>query len=252
MAHTVSEVARLAGVTVRTLHHYDEVGLLSPGSRSDAGYRLYEHADLERLHEVLFLRELGFALDEIKSALDDPSHDRVASLRQQRALVHGKIDHLRRLVASLDVAIRAHEEGTTMNESEMFEVFGDFDPRTYEAEVEERWSGELLDESRRRTSGYSKAQWKDAMAEGDAVTNDFAAAKRAGEPATGDAAMAIAERHRRHIDRWFYPCSYEIQVNLANTYVADARFAAHYEQVESGLAAYVRDTIHANAARRSD
>jgi DNA-binding transcriptional MerR regulator len=251
MAHTVSQVARLAGISVRTLHHYDDVGLLSPSSRSDSGYRLYEHRDLERLQEVLLLRELGFSLDEIKGALHDPDHDRVVLLRSQRDLINGKIAHLRRLITSLDTAINAHGEGTTMNEAQMFEVFGDFDPRNYEAEVEDRWSGDLLDESRRRTSSYSKAQWKDAMAEGDGVTNEFAVAKRAGEPAAGETAMALAERHRRHIDRWFYPCSYEVQTGLADMYTADARFTATYEQVEPGLAAYIHDAIKANAAHRA-
>lgn len=136
-----------------------------------------------------------------------------------------------------------------MNEADMFEVFGDFDPREHEAEVEERWSGELLDESRRRTSRYTKEQWTEAMAEGDAVTKDFAAAMRAGEPADGGAAMDVAERHRRHIDRWFYPCSYEIQLGLADMYVADVRFTATYEKVEAGLAPYVRDAIRANTER---
>lgn len=136
-----------------------------------------------------------------------------------------------------------------MNEDEMFEVFGDFDPREYEAEVEERWSGELLDESRRRTSSYTKQQWKAAMAESEAVTNDFAAAKRAGDAADSEAVMAIAERHRLQIDRWFYPCSYEIHTGLAEMYVTDARFTAHYEQSEAGLAAYIHDAIKANAAR---
>ena len=137
-----------------------------------------------------------------------------------------------------------------MNENDMFEVFGDFDPRQYEAEVEERWSGELLDESRRRTSDYTKAQWKEAIAEGEAVTNEFAAALRNGDPADGPRAMRIAERHRLQIDRWFYPCSYDVQVGLAEMYVADPRFTAHYEKVEAGLAIYVRDAIAANAASR--
>jgi len=249
MAYTVSEVARLAGVTVRTLHHYDDVGLLAPDERSDAGYRLYEHGDLERLQEILFFRELGFGLEAIKAAIDDPGHDRLTALQRQRSLVEAKSAHLHRMIAAIDAAIEAHQRGTTMNEEDMFDVFGEFDPREYEAEVEERWSGELLDESRRRTSNYDKEQWKKAMAEGEAVTNDFAAAMRAGEPADGDVAMAVAERHRLQIDRWFYPCSYEIQVGLAEMYVSDPRFTATYDKVEPGLAPYVRDAIKANAAQ---
>ena len=149
---TVSEVAGVAGISVRTLHHYDERGLLSPQQRSDAGYRLYSRADLERLQEILFWRELGFALGEITAVIDDPSHDRTSALRRQRGLIVAKAEHLQRMIEAIDGAIAAHERGIMMNEAEMFEVFGDFDPRRYDAEVEERWSGELLDESRRRTS----------------------------------------------------------------------------------------------------
>ncbi len=250
MAFTVSEVARFAGVTVRTLHHYDEVGLLAPNGRSDAGYRLYDHSDLERLQEILFFRELGFRLDEIKAAMSDPGHDRLDALRRQRSLIDAKASHLRRMIDAIDEAIAAHERGITMNENDMFEVFGDFDPRVHEAEVEERWSGELLDESRRRTSQYTKDQWAEAMAEGEAVTNDFATAMRAGRPADGTEAMAIAERHRLQIDRWFYPCTYEIQVGLGEMYVQDPRFTATYDKVQPGLAAYIRDAIVANAAHR--
>jgi DNA-binding transcriptional MerR regulator len=248
-AFTVSEVAGLAGITVRTLHHYDERGLLSPQERSDAGYRLYSRTDLERLQEILFWRELGFALDEIADVIDDPNHDRTTALRRQRALIEAKVAHLRRLIDSIDAAIDANERGTAMNEQEMFEVFGDFDPREYEAEVEGRWSGELLDESRRRTATYSKEQWTAAMAEAQAATDDLAAAMRHGVAATDPQAMDAAERHRVQIDRWFYPCSHEVHVGLGEMYVADPRFTAHYDEVEPGLAAYVRDAIEANAAR---
>jgi DNA-binding transcriptional MerR regulator len=252
MAYTVSEAARVAGVTVRTLHHYDAIGLLPPGARSDAGYRLYDRADLERLQEILLYRELGFGLGEITAAMDDPCYDRLAALRTQREQVVGKAAHLQRVIAAIDAAIDAHERGIPMDEADMFEVFGDFDPRAHEAEVEERWAGELLDESRRRTSSYTAEQWREAMAEGEAVTNAFAAALRSGEPADATAAMDIAERHRLQIDRWFYPCAYEVHVGLGDMYVADPRFTATYDAAERGLAAYIRDAIAANAARAAD
>src|SRR5579862_3032062 len=99
---TVGEVADLAHVTVRTLHHYDELGLLSPSERSEAGYRLYSYADLARLQEILIWRQLGFALSEIRALLDDPAYDRICALKRQRELVEGDLKRLGALAASID------------------------------------------------------------------------------------------------------------------------------------------------------
>jgi MerR family transcriptional regulator, thiopeptide resistance regulator len=247
--HTVSDVARLSGVTVRTLHHYDHIGLLRPSERTDAGYRLYDRFDLERLQEILLWRELGFGLDEIDSILSDPSHMRLEALRRQRAMIMWKVGRLQEIVAAIEIAMEANERGIMLSEEEMFEVFGDFDPREHDAEVEQRWSGELIDESRRRTASYGKEQWKQALAEGGAVATGLAELMAAGAPASSDAAMDLAEQHRLHIDRWFYPCSHEVHVGLGEGYVADPRFNAFYEKIAPGLAVYVRDAIVANAAR---
>jgi DNA-binding transcriptional MerR regulator len=251
-ARTVSEVARLAGVTVRTLHHYDEIGLLHPSGRSDSGYRLYRSADLERLHEILFWRELGFALGEIRELVDGPGHDRGAALRRQRTLLDGRAARLRDVIGAVENAIAAHEGGLPMTEEEMFEVFGDFDPTQYEEEVEERWSGPLLDESRRRALRYRKEDWQAIKNEGEAIARDFASLFAAGEAAGGAAAMNVAERHRSHIDRWFYPVSYDVHTGLGEMYVADPRFTAYWEKYASGLAVYVREAIAANAARETE
>jgi DNA-binding transcriptional MerR regulator len=126
---TVGEVAELAGVTVRTLHHYDELGLLSPSGRSDAGYRLYSYDDLTRLREILIWRGLGFGLGEIAALLDDPGHDRLAALERQRELIEGERERLGALAAAVDAAIAAHRNGTRLETTTMFEGF---DPSEYE------------------------------------------------------------------------------------------------------------------------
>lgn len=248
MGYTVGEVARLAGITNRTLHHYDEIGLLSPG-RSDSGYRLYDGADLERLQEILFFRELGFGLNEIRAATTESGYDRGEALRRQRAMLLEQIDRLGALISSVDAAIDAHERGLIMNEEDMFEVFGDFDPAEYDEEVDRRWSGPEVDESRRRTSSYSKDQWKEIGAESDQIARRFAALAGAGADAEGEEAMAAAESHRLHIDRWFYPCSYEIHAGLGEMYVQDPRFTAYWDNYMTGLAPFVSAAIAANARR---
>ena len=249
MALTVGQVAELAGVTVRTLHHYDALGLLTPGARSEAGYRLYEDADCERLQEILFYRELGVGLDEINRMLGDPEYDRAGALLQQRDLLASRRDHLQTMIWAVETALDAHEKGITMTKEEMFEVFGDFDPTVYEDEVEERWAGPALEQSRRRARTYGKDQWGNAMAEGESITEAFAALLRAGDAPEGVPTMDLAERHRLHIDHWFYECSHEMHAGLGTMYVADPRFTRYYEEYAPGLAEYVKAAIHANRVR---
>jgi MerR family transcriptional regulator, thiopeptide resistance regulator len=242
---TVGEVADLAGVTVRTLHHYDELGLLSPSGRSEAGYRLYSYDDLARLREILIWRTLGFPLTEIGSLLDDPGHDRLAALERQRELLEREVDRLGALAAAVDAAIAAHVNGTSLEEAKMFDGF---DPSEYEEEARERWGHtEAYQESAHRTQQYGAAEWDEIRAESEAITRELVALMRSGAPADSSAARALAERHRGHISRWFYPCSPQMHRGLAEMYVADERFTQTYEREAEGLAAYVHDAIVANA-----
>jgi MerR family transcriptional regulator, thiopeptide resistance regulator len=238
---TVGEVAELAGVTARTLHHYDELGLLSPSGRSEAGYRLYSYDDLARLREILIWRTLGFGLTEIGSLLDDPGHDRLAALERQRELIEGEIERLGALAAAVEAAISAHVNGTRLEETTMFEGF---DPSEYEEEARERWGDtEAYRESTRRAARYGDAEWQEIRAEAEAITREMVALMRSGAPADGPEARALAERHRGHISRWFYPCSLQMHRGLGEMYVADERFARVYEREAPGLATYFRDAI---------
>ena len=247
----VGTVARLAGVTVRTLHHYDQIGLLRPTGRSEAGYRRYSEADVERLQRVLFYRELDFGLDQIRDALTENGPGALDHLRRQHALLLDRIDRLRRLADAVQVAMEAHTMGINLTPEERLEVFGSTDPDEHAAEAESRWGGtDAYRESVRRTSGYTKADWDRIKADGQAAVDAFVAARTAGQPADSAEAMAAAELHRRQISDWFYDCSYEIHLGLAEMYVADPRFSATYEQLGEGMARYVRDAIVANAARR--
>lgn len=250
MSHTVGAVARLAGVTVRTLHHYDEIGLLAPSARSDAGYRRYADADLERLQRILFYRELGFGLDDIKSVISDAGADASAHLRRQHAMLLDRIRRLERMAAAVEKALEARTMGINLTPEERFEVFGDFDPDQHTAEVEERWGDtDAYRESQRRVSKYTKADWERMKAESAEPVNRLVVAMQAGQPASATEAMDAAEGHRRHISQWFYDCTYEIHRGLADMYLADPRFTATYEKIAPGLARYVHDAIKANAAR---
>src|SRR6476646_5867269 len=199
----VGEVAALAGVTVRTLHHYDRIGLLSPSGRTAAGYRQYAPADLDRLHQVLLYRELGFPLEEVATLLDDPAADPGAHLRRQHALLRDRLARTRAMVAAVEMEARAM--GISLTPEERFDVFGEHDPAQYEAEVQEKWGQtEAYAQSRRRTSSYGKEDWLRIKADSADLEARFAAALRDGVPAESEPAMDLAEEHRQAITRNFY------------------------------------------------
>jgi DNA-binding transcriptional MerR regulator len=250
MGYAVGAVARMTGVTVRTLHHYDEIGLLSPGERTAAGYRQYSEADLERLHQILTYRELGFRLEEIATILADPEADPMGHLRRQHALLRERTERLRKMVEAIEFMMEAQQMGIQLTAEERFELFGDFNPEEYEAEAEQRWGGtEAFRESQRRTASYRKEDWERVKAESDQVYRRLAEAMTAGVPADSPRAMDLAEEHRGHISRWFYDCSYEIHRGLGEMYVTDQRFTATIDRYAPGLAGYLRDAIVANARR---
>jgi DNA-binding transcriptional MerR regulator len=247
----VGEVAALAGITVRALHHYDRIGLLSPSERTAAGYRRYTPADLDRLHRVLVYRELGFPLEEVATLLDDPDADPAAHLRRQHRLLRERIERTQAMVAAVEKEMEAQQMGISLTPEERFEVFGEHDPGQYEAEVEERWGEtDAYQQSRRRTAAYTRDDWLRIKAEGADVERRFAEAMAAGVPADDERAMDVAEAHRQHIGRWFYDCPPAMHAGLGRMYVEDERFTAHYEQIAPGLAQYVSTAVQANAARR--
>ena len=225
---TVGEVARLAAVTVRTLHHYDQIGLLPPSGRASNGYRTYTAVDLARLQRVLSWRELGFDLEQVAQLVaTDGAPDTVAEqLRRQHALLTERIERLQAVAATVHKTMEAHQMGIRLTPEEMLEVFGENDPTEHAAEAEQRWGGtDPYTESQGRTASYTKDDWLRIKAEGEAVNEALAAAMRAGRPADSVEAAAAATAHRDHISRWFYEVTPEVHQGLAEMYVADPRFA---------------------------
>ncbi|MGE2833195.1 MerR family transcriptional regulator [Mycobacterium sp. SMC-4] len=248
---TVGEVAQRFGITVRTLHHYDEIGLLRPSRRAASGYRVYTAADLTRLSHIIVYRRLDLPLDEIASLLDDG--DEVSHLRRQRQRVTSRLDNMKRLLEAIDQALEKAMSKTPMTDDDMRELFGDgFDD--YQAEAEQKWGEtEEWKESQRRAKSYSKEDWVQIKAEGEAVEKALADAFRSGLPPDSEEAMNAAEQHRLHVNRWFYDCPPAFHRNLADMYVSDPRYVATYDESFGlpGLAAYCRDAMHANADRTS-
>ncbi|MCF8609562.1 MerR family transcriptional regulator [Gordonia sp. HY285] len=248
---TVGRLADRSGVTVRTLHHYDEIGLLRPTARSSAGYRLYTETDLVRLQQIVVYRRLELPLDEIADLLDGPDGT-VEHLRRQRDVVAARRDELEVLVDAIDQALEREMNNRPATDEDMRELFGHGFSDEYQAEAQERWGDtDRWAQSQARTARYTKADWAQIKEEQDATNDAFIAAKRAGEPADGDVAVAVAERARVQMDERFYDCDHEFHRCLGEMYVTDPRFAATYNDLEPGLAQYVRDAIVANADRSS-
>ena len=217
---TVGQVADLFDVTVRTLHHYDEIGLLVPSERSRAGYRLYTAEDLTRLQQVVVYRRLEMPLEEIATLLDR-GEDAADHLRRQRATVMTRLDELRELVSAIDRALEREMNDQPATTEDLKELFGDGFTDEYEQEAQERWGEtDAWQQSARRTKSYTKADFEQIKGEADAVNAAFVAAMRSGAPATSAEAMDAAEEHRAHIERWFYDLDHGFHRGLADMYLS--------------------------------
>ena len=250
MAWTVGETARLAKVSVRTLHHYDEVGLLEPSGRTEAGYRLYTVNDLERLQQIMLFRELGFALPDIRSIVTDPGFDRAEALQAQRNLLAEKARRTQAAIDAIDLQLMEMEEGIPMTKEETSKMFGElfdgFDPAEYEDEVKERWGEtDAYKQSAERTKRYTKADWEQIKAE--MVVNDarLVALMESGVPSDSPEAMAAVEAKRLHISKWFYDLPLEFYATMASIWVNDPRFTKNIDKAKPGLAAYSYAAVEA-------
>jgi DNA-binding transcriptional MerR regulator len=250
--YLVSEVAGIAGVSVRTLHHYDAIGLLVPRERTEAGYRVYGEDDLLRLQQVLLGRELGLALEDIRRSLDDPGFDHRRALLAQRRQLQARARRADEMIRAVDAALATLGDGSGGN-MDAKRLFDGFDPARYEAEVQERWGDtDAYRASARRTQGYGKDDWQRIQEEQAAIYADAAAALRAGHAPESAEAMDVAERHRQSIERWFYPCGPAMHANLADLWEADARFAESIDAHAVGLTPFLAAAVRANAQRQGE
>jgi MerR family transcriptional regulator, thiopeptide resistance regulator len=247
-AKTVGAVAALTGVSVRTLHHYDHIGLVVPSVRTPADYRGYTDADIERLHLVLVYRSVGLPLEQIRTLLD--GGDAFEHLQRQHQSLLEQADRLQHTIKAVEELMSAHRSGIQLTTEQQVEIFGTAAyGEEYATEAEERWGDtDAWKQSQQRVATMRKQDWLEIKAEGDALLAALAEAKRAGvEPGSADA-NELAGRHRASIER-FYECSDEMHLCLAQMYMADERFTRYYDDVEPGLAQFVHDIVVANIER---
>ena len=236
-AYTVQQLARLAGVSVRTLHHYDHIGLLKPSARTASGYRQYGETDLLRLQQILFFKELDFPLADIQAILDDPGFDQVKALRDHRRLLQAKADRLGRLLNTIEKTIsKLTEDSMSMTDEELYEGFTPEQIERYTREANERYDPKIVAESNRRVRNMSKAQWQAVKAEGGAVARQLAdLMDKSPEDAAVQAAIA---RHYAWVDNFWHPTA-ESYRELGQGYAEHPEFRAFYEKYHTGLADFM-------------
>jgi len=247
-AWSIVEVARLAGVTSRTLRHYDDLGLVPPDHVGSNGYRYYGRAQLHRLQEVLVLRELGLPLDAIGRVLDGTG-DRTAVLREHQSALATERDRLARLVRAVGRAIDEREGGEVVDPAELFDGFDPEKQKQYEADLVERYgpgAQDRIDESWRRVGQMTKDQA--ARVQADLATRDEAYAELLDAAAPPDDArvQAVTADHYRWVCQFWSPDA-EAFAGLGDLYVDHPDFKARYDAVRPGLAVYVRDAMHVYA-----
>ena len=240
------EAADTAGVSVRTLHHYDNIGLLTPGKVSGNGYRYYTETDIERLQEIMFLKELDFSLDEIRKILDSPARNRSDALKTQLKLLEEKRDRLNSIIGTINQTIKLTEKGIAMDNREKFGGFDysqiDKHKKQYAAEAEERYGHTAAYmESRRKTSAYSKADWERITLAGKSIMAEIAGLMDR-TPGAPEVQTAI-EKWRQHITESYYDCTVEIFDGLGRIYISDERFRKNIDKTAPGLADFMSKAI---------
>jgi MerR family transcriptional regulator, thiopeptide resistance regulator len=246
MNYRVSQLARLAGVSVRTLHHYDEIGLLRPSRVGANGYRYYDEPAVMRLQQILLYKELELSLDEIRDLLDRPDFDVLGALENHRRALQQRLGRLRRLMLTVDKTI-AHVKGEkTMEDKELF-AFSDEQQAQYEQEAEALW-GENVRASSRKWKAYSPEKKKQIFAEGEAVYLDLI--ERLDDAPDSPAVQAIIGRWAQHM-RYFYEPTPAIMQGLGQAYVEHPGFRAFFDKMNPRLAEFMRDAIEAYVAERT-
>jgi DNA-binding transcriptional MerR regulator len=249
--YTVKEVAKLSGVTVRTLHHYDQVGLLKPAQVGENGYRYYGREELLRLQQILFHRELELPLEAIIQVLGQPETDRLEALRRQRQILSVKATRYRRLIKTLDQTLAALEGETEMKDEDLYKGFAPEKQAQYEAELVERF-GEgaraSIEESKKVVGKWSKADWERTSREYGEVEARMGKALADGLPADSAEVRALIRRHHGWVaTMWNRTPSAQAYIGLGQMYVDHPDFHARYEAVQPGLAEYLATAMRSFA-----
>ena len=236
MKMQIKEFAEFTGVSVRTLHYYDEIGLLKPASVDKfTGYRFYDKKSLLRMQEILFYRELDFSLKSIDKILSSPNYDKEKALAEQKKLLLIKKERLERLISAID---RAEKGENVMN------VFDNSEFENYKQEVKEKWGEtDAYKEHKEKTKDYEKEKWNNLSKKMNDIMAEFSVCMKNGEGPDSDNAQNLVKMLQNHITENYYHCSNEILMGLGQMYIADKRFKNNIDKNGEGTAEFISKAI---------
>ena len=246
MSYSIHELAKIAGVSARTLRYYEQIGLLCPKRDPVNGYRIYESAQVDRLQQILFYREMDVPLAEIERIMSSESFDAEAALNEHLRSLHDKRERLEQLIQSVEKTISAKKGESIMNDAEKFEGFKknliEENEKQYGEEIREKYGDETVDHSNAKLMGMNREQYEEAQRLGVEVNETFRKAFEQGDPA-GELAQRACELHKRHLCYYWPQYSPEAHVGVTKMYVEDERFRAYYDKIVPGLAVFIRDAV---------
>ncbi len=255
MSYKIKEISDLSGVSVRTLHHYDQLGLLKPDSVAANGYRIYSEQNLLRLQQILFFKELDFSLAEIKKILDHPDFEQIHALESQQAILVKKRTRLNQIIQLITQTINSIQGGTIMEKKEMFQAFDlteiKKDQAKYAAEVREKYGASpAYQESQQKAAKYNQHDWENIMAAANEIYTKLATLMEL--PISDPEVQAMINNWREHINQNYYQCTLEIFRGLGEIYVADPRFTKNIDQYRPGLAEFMHQAMNYYCEQQSE
>ncbi len=246
MEYMVQKLGRMAGVSTRTLRYYDEIGILKPARINSSGYRIYGQAEVDRLQQILFYRELGVGLDSIREIMTSPSFDRAKALREHREKLLLKREQLDLLIANVDKTIALTEGRIKMSDKEKFEGFKqkmiDDNEKKYGREIREKYGSDAVEKSNNKLKDMTQEEYDAVTKLAEEQRATLAEAFKTGDPA-GELAQKAADLHRQWLTFYWDSYSKEAHAGIAQMYVDDERFKAYYDKEQPGTAEFLRDAI---------
>lgn len=247
MEYTVQKLAKLAGISSRTLRYYDEIDLLKPARINSSGYRIYGQKEVDTLQQILFYRELGVELTQIKEIITNPAFDGTKALQEHQQKLLEKRAQLDALIANVNNTIAATEGRITMSDKEKFEGFKknmiEENEKKYGKEIREKYGEETVEASNAKMMNMTQEEYDEVTKLAEDVNNTLAKAMETGDPA-GELAQKTAELHKKWLTYYWKDYSKEAHAGLSQMYVDDERFTAYYDKIQSGAAKFLRDAIH--------
>lgn len=246
MEYTVQKLGQLAGISARTLRFYDEIGILKPARINSSGYRIYGQTEVDRLQQILFYRELGFSLDQIKDIMTDPAFDGLKALHTHRDQLLDRKKQLDLLIRNVENTIALQEGRITMSDKQKFEGFKkqmiEDNERKYGKEIREKYGNDTVDKSNAKLLNMTQEQHEEVTHLSEELASTLAEALGQGDPSS-ELAQKAADLHKRWLMFHWNEYSKEAHAGLGQMYVDDERFTAYYDAIQPGAAVFLRDAI---------